>query len=175
MTSVHGDALAVFSTPVDAAECLCFARDLDASLTHVLVAAAGRAVAAADALAGAAGSAEVGVARLEDGALELVAVPAATRGATLPAVRDGVDAALRDGARTTTRLTVAVVPEGLPVASGALMPDACCVLGSGPCEGDPLTLLLRLHVDRAAVDPIAAEELLARLVRLLAHPYRRLV
>lgn len=180
MTSIHGDAATtrapVASTSVDAAEALCFARDLGGSLTHVVVAAAGRALAAESRTEGATG---VGLAVASARGIGVVDVPGATT-APLPQVRCEVDAALAGAGLDDVGLErslalVVVETEALHSPTPELLRRSACVLEAGPCAGDPLTLALTLHADGGAVDREQAERLLARIGRLVARPYRRLV
>lgn len=184
MTSIHGDALtagpAVAGTTVDAAEALCFARDLGGSLTHVLVAAAGRALAAGPTRGEVSGSTGVGLA-VGTARSPFVAVLPGACDASLPALRAEIDAALRGGVDVAEAapgdgpVALVVVETDQPrLPTDELLRRASCVLEAGPCEGDPLTLALALHADRRALDPARAEALLGGIARLLARPYRRL-
>jgi hypothetical protein len=184
MTSIHGDALttgpAITATTVDAAEALCFARDLGGSLTHVLVAATGRALAADPAPGDASRANVVGLA-LGTSRPALVAALAGACDASLPALRAEIDAALRraldiaDVPPAKDPVAIVVVETDQPCAPvEELLRRAPCVLEAGSCAGDPLTLALTLHADRRVLDRARAEALLVRIARLLERPYRRL-
>jgi hypothetical protein len=184
MTAIHGDAMTAVptlaSTTVDAAEALCFARDLGGSLTHVLVAAAGRALAVGPTLGETSASTTVG---LVVGTMPspFVAVLPGACAASLPALRAEIDAALRGGVDIPVGspgddpVALVIVETDRPrVPTDELLHRASCVLEAGPYQGDPLTLMLALHADRRALDPARAEALLHRIARLLVRPYRRL-
>lgn len=180
MTSIHGDAATtkspVATTAVDAAEALCFARDLGGSLTDVVVAAAGRALAVEPLLEGAT---PVGLAVASGRRVEVVGVPGAPA-APLPRVRAEVSAALSgEGADDVEAerwfALVVVDTEALHPPTQELLRRSTFVLEAGPCEGDPLTLALTVHAHGEAVASEQAERLLARIVRLVQRPYRRLV
>jgi hypothetical protein len=185
MTSIHGDALTAgpalaLATTVDAAEALCFARDLGGSLTHVLVAATGRALAVDPVRTGASRPAAVALA-LGSSSTAGVAVLAGACDASLPALRGEIDAVLRGAVEAAGAsspddpVAIVVVETDRPhPAVEELLRRSPCVLEAGPCEGDPLTLALTLRADRRSLDPARAEALLGRIARLLAQPYRRL-
>lgn len=184
MTSIHDDAATtgpvLATTAVDAAEALCFARDLGGTLTHVLVAAAGRALAAEPTLGKRLRSAEVGLAVTSAQRGGVAVVPGA-RDASLPQLRAEIDVLQRgsQGGRSVAAddhvAIVVVETEELRAPAPERLRRASCVLEVGWCEGDPLTLVLTLHADRETVDVARAELLLARIARLVERPYRRLV
>lgn len=184
MTSIHDDALTagptVASTTVDVAEALCFARDLGGSLTHVLVAATGRALAVAPVRSGAPPRATVALA-VGSSPGAGVALLTGACGGSLPALRAEIDAALRGAVDAQAvspdddRVAILVVESDRPHPPvEELARRAPCVLEAGPCEGDPLTLALALHADRRVLDVARAEALLMGIARLLERPYRRL-
>lgn len=147
-----------------------FVRDAGVSLTHVLVAACGRAIAAEPA-------ASVGLAF----ATERGPVAPVVRGADrpLPEVFAEVDrliAAARDGRLVADdfgdrAITVSLNGSGR-AGSAAGPPDGFLLDVREAVGGAPE---LSLAVDCRPLDSARAELLLANLVRLLEHPYRRLV
>lgn len=184
MTSVQRDAGVRRSTTVrataDAAEALCFARDLGGSLTHVVVAAAGRALGLLAPPDAPAPGPQVAVLVTGDGQGRLTLVPGAVR-APLPTVRAEVDDAVLRGLSSTDIDAVGPQPALVVIVGEASeMVDTDTrggtrLLESGPADGDPLTLALALHVGADPADVRYAERLLAHIVRLVERPYRRLV
>jgi hypothetical protein len=170
----------VVQAVVDATEPLRFARDLGGSLTHVLVAATGRALAGFDRATPAGALRRVGLAvTSREGGLWVAGIPGAAD-APLPAVRDLVDAALADP--EAVELVVAESPTVVVVDRGTgdivvetLLGSAAAVLEAGPCEGDPGRMPLTLRTDDALVAGETSEDLVARIARLVERPYRRLV
>lgn len=186
--TVGGDAatepVTVVGTTVAAVEALCFARDLGGSLTHVIIAAAGRALAASpevkEDIGGPGGSDGIRIVIAASGELRAPVV----RGAAsdpLPRLRAVTDSVLdeaREGRLTSSgeHAAITIVEHGVvPGPSDLAAPDAPCILEVGPLRGDPPVLELRLHVDRRTLDPVRADELLSRIASLVERPYRRLM
>lgn len=171
----------VVEATVDASELALFSRDLGGTVTDVLVAAAGRALAQAGAPVGAR-QCGVGVAVPTD---EGVVFPVVRNAATapLPEVRSEV-ARLVEAARSgrlaaddvgDAAMILDHIELGAGDVAGAVNPAECCVLAVAPQSDHGADLALALVVDGRASESAAAERLLAALVRLLERPYRRLV
>jgi hypothetical protein len=185
MTRTYGDPPitqdATVEAVVDATEALGFARDLGGSLTHVLVAAVGRAL-GRRARAGADGGVRdvfVAVSSAEQRISGVGYVPGA-RDAPLPEVRDAVDDAMADGGATTRptdHSAILVVQRETPAVEAAcpVPVGSAAVLEACPCDGDPLLLSLTLSADGAVLGRVSATELMTEIVRLVERPYRRLV
>lgn len=185
MTVLSGDPTTgrqSFEAQVPVAELHCFARDLGGSTLHVVVAAAGRALGwhpdVAGSLAGdGVDAARIGI-RVDP---ERIAVVREASTAPLPQLRDEVDRVV--GAARRGRLTgadtgeapITVVDHGTAGLRDAPIETSGCLLEAEPVADDPQALRLTLEVDPAAIRPEDATRLLETLVRLLSHPYRRLV
>lgn len=160
-------------------ELLLFCRDLRGTTTDVVVAATGRALALHPGLAGRAEAAGVGVAVETAGCL-LVPVVRNACEAPLPAVRDEVErvvGAALEGRLSPDDLGVAAVTVHDPFpGTGGALPEALGgrVLSVDRAAGDSPELTLSLSVDGSGAGDEAAP-FFATLVRLLRHPYRRLV
>lgn len=179
MTSVHEDAATawpvVTTRTVDAAEAICFARDLGGSLSHVLVAAAGRAL-AVDPTRRRRTVGAIGIVVASTSRVGVAIVPGASTD-TLPVVRAQVDEALSertlmDGSCEPPSL---VVVEADELGSLRLNPTPARVLEATAHDGDPLVLSLTLRDHGAGAVPEEAERLLTAIARLVERPYRRLV
>ena len=170
----------VLNESIAASELLLFCRDLRGTVTDVVVAAAGRALAVHPELgcADRAGGG-VGVAVDTDG------------GVLVPVVRNATDAPLPQVRAEVSRLVEAaragrLAPDDLgaatvtvrETASGSNAPDvgasASCILTFGRRAYDAPDLTLALSVPGRAAG-VEAGGFFATLVRLLEHPYRRLV
>jgi hypothetical protein len=189
VTSLGGELTTVrpsaISSTLDAGEALSFARDLRGSLTHVLVAAAGRALETAAVLrtrlASEQGASGVGVVTVRAGEVVVWIVRGAGR-EPLPQLREEIDAILlahREGRRVADAegpAALAVVERepgaGSPAASVAGVP---LVLEAESLRGDPTQLALSLHLEPGVIDPAGAEALLFGIAQLLRRPYRRLL
>lgn len=161
-------------------ELLLFCRDLRGTTTDVLVAATGRSLALHSGLGGGEPAGGVGVVVAGAGGL-LVPVVRNAGEAPLPAVRDEVERVVGDalaGRLSPDDMGAAavVVHDPFPDA-GAALPEALgsYVLGVDRSSYDSPELTLSLSVDGAAAGGEEAARFFAMLVRLLRHPYRRLV
>lgn len=159
-------------------ELLLFCRDLRGTTTDVLVAAAGRSLALHPGLGGGDAATAIGVAVEARGGL-LVPVVRNAGEAPLPAIRDEVERVIGDalaGRLSPDDLGAAavIVHDPLPGA-GAPLPEArgSYVLGVDRPSRDAPELTLSLSADGS--DAEEAAPFFAMLVRLLRHPYRRLV
>lgn len=175
----------VVDTTVHAGDALRFAHDLGGSLTHVLVAAVGRTLAASpdveailDDRVGASG---VGLA-LTVRRRRTVSIVAGAESDPLPNVRASLDrilAAAREGridfddSPTAAVTVVEHVPIAIPLEAVPL--DQPCVLEASLVGGDPAALELCLHFDGRILAPVQAEDMLSQIASLLERPYRRLV
>jgi len=167
----------VVEAGVDASELQLFARDLGGTVTDVLVAAAGRALAidAPDAAAGGVG--------LAVGAPKGLVVPVVRNAAfaPLPEVRAEVRRLLTaahagatfadEPAATLVLDHIELRPVG-PVRAVQPSGGQLVLLASQPDDAD---LTLALVADARTVDRPTAERLLRVIVRLVERPYRRLV
>ncbi len=166
---------------ISASELLLFCRDLRGTVTDVVVAAAGRALAAHPEIHHATRSDAVGIGVAVDtqGGVLVPVVRNAT--APLPAVRAEVkrlvDAALAG------ELSSADIGEAA-VTVHALEPDAStpresaavgCALTVDRTESDSPDITVAFTVDGSEVGGAEAGQFFATLVRLLRQPYRRLV
>ena len=167
---------------IAASELVLFCRDLRGTLTEVVAAAVGRALAAHPEVCGPARSAEtgVGVAVDADGDV-LVPVVRNAWASPLPLVRAEV-ARLVEAARTGrlapadvggAAVTVSDLAAG--TASTRIEASARCILAVDPPARDSHDLSLALSVKAPEVDVLDAGRFFATVVRLLRHPYRRLV
>ncbi len=166
---------------ISASELLLFCRDLRGTVTDVVVAAAGRALAAHPEIRRAARADEVGVGvavDTQDGVL--VPVVRNATDAPLPEVRAEVRR-LVDAARTG-QLSSADIG-GAAVTVHALEPDgstlresasAGCALTVDRTESDSPDITVAFTVDGSQVGGAEAGQFFATLVRLLRQPYRRL-
>lgn len=178
---------------VDAAELLLFRSDLGCPLAGVVVAAAGRALArhldlnvtvtergGAPAVVPLAGT-SVRLALLGDDGLHAPAVVGAGT-ASLTDVRDEVARIVEDArlgrppapAGPAALRVNAFALAGVSSAPGITLPESCA-LAVGPLDGAVPVLPVALTVDARVIDADQASRFLATLVRLLEHPYRRLV
>lgn len=178
----RSSALPGLEVSIAASELLLFCRDLRGTVMDVVVAAAGRALAAHPELgcAAPAAGAGVGVAVDTDGGVRVPVVRNATD-APLPQVRAEVSR-LVDAARAGRLLPADVggaavtVYDPVPGASTAVVDaSASCILTVGRPAYDSFDLTLALSVDGSEVDGAEAGRFFATLVRLLQHPYRRLI
>lgn len=165
---------------VEASELLLFSRDLRGTTTDVVVAATGRALAAHPVFAGADAAPAIGVTIESAGGLVVPVVRGAGQ-APLPAIRDEVERVTRaalDGRLTADDLGAAavIVHDPFPGA-GASAPvglgGRVLRVDRGACDSPELTLTLTAEGSGAAGEEAAL--FFATLVRLLRHPYRRLV
>lgn len=158
---------------IAASELLLFCRDLRGTVTDVVVAAAGRALAAHPGLGCTAEGNGIGVAVDADGDVLVPVVRNATD-APLPQVRAEVSR-LVDAARAGRLSPADVGGAAVTICDAGAEPSTGCVLAIGrPTFGSPdLTLVLSVDEGGGAGDE--AGRLFATLVRLLQHPYRRLV
>lgn len=167
---------------IGASELLLFCRDLRGTVTDVLVAATGRALALHPGLGSAALAPATGIGvTVDTGDGVLVPVVRNATAAPLPLVRAEVERvvdAARAGRLSPDDLggSAVTVYDPLPGA-GVTPPHALqgCVLtvGRPDCEAPELTLAL--SVGGSGADGAGAGPFFATLVRLLQHPYRRLV
>jgi 2-oxoacid dehydrogenases acyltransferase (catalytic domain) len=172
----------VMKATIDASELALFSRDLGGTKTDVLVAAAGRALAAHTGGPWGDFKQRVGVAVPTDGGA-VVAVVRNAAIAPLPMVRSEVGrlieaarAGLLDESDVGDAAMIVECSElGRTDIAVTGNVSGCCVLGATPtADGDP-RLDLTLTVEREALESAEAEHLLALIVRLLQQPYRRLV
>lgn len=161
---------------IAASELLLFCRDLRGTVTDVVVAAAGRALAAHPGLGCTAEGNGIGVAVDADGDVLVPVVRNATD-APLPQVRAEVSR-LVDAARAGRLSPADVGGAAVTICDAGVAraePSTGCVLAIGrPTLGSP-DLTLVLSVDERPGAGEEAGRLFATLVRLLQHPYRRLV
>lgn len=165
---------------IAAAELLLFCHDLRGTVTDVVVAATGRALAMHPGLTRCEPhcGAGVGVVVETSGAL-LVPVVRNAADAPLPAVRDEVERVIGDalaGQLSPDDVGVPTVTVYDPFPSAAaVLPETLGgrVLSVERPAGDLPGLALSLSVDDGDAEEVAA--FFATLVRLLTHPYRRLV
>ena len=182
-----------FTTTVDARELLLFRSDLRSTLEGVVVCAAGRAlstnpdlnVTVAESPGGAAivpaTSASVQLLVLCDDGLRAGTVDAGERCSLLD-VRDTV-AILVDGLRAgrlpreseDAALSVSTFALSGPVQSHTIAPPVSAALAVGRLARDGTTMRVQLSVDARVIEADQASRLLRTLVRLLEHPYRRLL
>lgn len=163
-------------------ELLLFCRDLRGTTTDVVVAATGRALALHPGLAGCDAAAGVGVA-VETAGCVLVPVVRNAGEAPLPAVRDEVErviGAALEGRLSPDDLGAAAVTVHDPFpGAGASLPESLggrvLSVGRPSCDSPELTLSLSVDGSDADVAGDQAAPFFATLVRLLRHPYRRLV
>jgi len=182
-TRARSSARPGLEASIAASELLLFCRDLRGTVTDVVVAAAGRALAAHPEVGCAAASAAgagVGVAVDTDSGVLVPVVRNATD-APLPQVRAEVSRlvdAARSGRLSSADVGGAAVTVYDPVqgaSTAALDASASCILTVGRPAYDSLDLTLALSVDGSEVGGAEAGRFFATLVRLLQHPYRRLM
>ncbi len=167
---------------IGASELLLFCRDLRGTVTDVLVAATGRALALHPGLGRASLEAATGIGvTVDTGDGVLVPVVRNAAEAPLPLVRAEVERvvdAARTGRLSPDDLGAAAVTvhEPLPGA-GVTSPGALqgCVLTVCRPDCDSPELTLALSVGGTGFGGEEARPFFATLVRLLEHPYRRLV
>ncbi len=167
---------------IGASELLLFCRDLRGTVTDVLVAAVGRALALHPGLGRATPEAATGIGvTVDTGDGVLVPVVRNATEAPLPLVRAEVERvvdAARAGRVSPDDLggSVVTVHDPLPgarVTLPAALPGCVLLVGRPDCDSPELTL--ELSVGETGVDGEEAGPFFATLVRLLQHPYRRLV
>ncbi|MGL6280410.1 MAG: hypothetical protein ACRC50_12755 [Gaiella sp.] len=178
MTSIHREAppsgRVLASRRVDVSEARSFARDLGGTLTHVLVAAAGRGLAASE--SGATDGVALAVARLD--AVDVIVLPGACS-APLPRLRREIDAALgaavHDHAHPDQAALAVLDVDAPPPVLDEVLDRSRYVLEATPCGEDPRGLALVLHAEGRDADRDRAEALLRSVSRFVERPYRRLV
>jgi pyruvate/2-oxoglutarate dehydrogenase complex dihydrolipoamide acyltransferase (E2) component len=167
---------------IAASELLLFCHDLRGTVTDALVAATGRALALHPGVAGAASPAATGIGvTVDTGDRVLVPVVRNATEAPLPLVRAEVERvvdAARAGRLSPDDLGGAAVTVHDPLpGAGATPPEALqgfvLVVDRPACDSPELTLALSIGGSGSNGDE--AGPFFATLVRLLQHPYRRLV
>ncbi len=166
---------------ISASELRLFSRDLRGTVTDVVVAAAGRALAAHPEIRGATRSDAVGIGVAVD----------TQNGVLVPVVRNASDAPLPEIRAEVRRLVDAARAGELSssdigeaaVTVHALEPDAGtpreyasigCALTVDRTESDSPDITVAFTVDGSEVGGAEASQFFATLVRLLRQPYRRL-
>jgi pyruvate/2-oxoglutarate dehydrogenase complex dihydrolipoamide acyltransferase (E2) component len=167
---------------IGTSELLLFCRDLRGTVTDVLVAAAGRALALHPELGFAARPAVNGIGvTVDNGDGVVVPVVRNATSAPLPLVRAEVERvvdAARAGLLSPDDQGTAVVTVHDPVPGARatpLPPPRGCVLTVDRAAYDSPELTLTLSVGGSGVEGAEAAPFFATLVHLLSHPYRRLV
>jgi 2-oxoacid dehydrogenases acyltransferase (catalytic domain) len=180
--SIRQPLPAFVEATVDASELALFSRDLGGTLTDVLVAAAGRALAAQAGTRAGGSRAGVGVAVSTVGG-QVIPVVRNAATAPLPEVRSEVErlvGAARSGQLVADDLgNAALIVDHVELGSGDLLragtSSDCRVLAVGTLSDNDTAPTLTLLVAAQAAEGEAADRLLASLVALLERPYRRLV